>query len=76
MCAENKKMVVEENIDDFDAVSLYPSAMSRMMGLPIGWPYKLTDEDIELIYRGANQFETFFVKVEVMKINKSYRFPL
>lgn len=36
MCAENKKMVVEENIDDFDAVSLYPSAMSRMMGLPIG----------------------------------------
>lgn len=36
MCAENKKMIIEECIDDFDAVSLYPSAMSRMMGLPIG----------------------------------------
>jgi hypothetical protein len=30
MCAWNQKYDIEENISDFDAVSLYPSAMARL----------------------------------------------
>lgn len=42
MCWNNKKNIVEECIDDFDAVSLYPSAMARLTGLPTGKPHKLS----------------------------------
>jgi DNA polymerase type B, organellar and viral. len=38
MCAENKMQHIKGIIDDFDAVSLYPSAMSRLGGYLIGSP--------------------------------------
>lgn len=38
MTAENKKQYIEGKIQDFDAVSLYPSAMNIMDGVPLGIP--------------------------------------
>ena len=45
MTAENKKqLVTDSKIQDFDAVSLYPSAMYLMPGIPKGKPKVLTTE--------------------------------
>lgn len=76
MCANNEKISSEECIDDFDAVSLYPSAMVRLAGLPTGKPSKLNARDIQAINNGTNAFESYFVKVRVLSVGKHYRFPL
>lgn len=52
MCNNNEKQIFDENNDcdvmqDFDAVSLYPSAMIRLVdcyGIPKGKPKLLTNE--------------------------------
>jgi hypothetical protein len=38
MTKDNKKWHLKEKIQDFDGVSLYPSAMARIPGFPIGAP--------------------------------------
>ncbi len=38
MTKDNKKWHIKEKLQDFDGVSLYPSAMSRIPGFPIGAP--------------------------------------
>jgi len=38
MTKDNKKWHLKEKIQDFDGVSLYPSAMARLPGYPIGVP--------------------------------------
>lgn len=47
MTADNKKLIVQNvgEIADFDAVSLYPSAMSIMSGVPKGIHKTLTEKD-------------------------------
>jgi hypothetical protein len=62
MTANNVKQYVEGSIQDFDAVSLYPSAMFIMDGIPKGRP--------KIISHGADifQFDTFFVEINITKI--------
>ena len=65
MTANNEKLIVEERIQDFDAVSLYPSAMSVMNGVPMGMP-KIIPSDItmeELL--GLDQF---FAEINIKSI--------
>lgn len=38
MTRDNEKWITEESIDDFDAVSLYPSAIERLPGYLKGLP--------------------------------------
>lgn len=71
MIANNKKNKVVKRVNDFDAVSLYPSAMSRM-GFLKGRPKVLKD----LSYDNVKQYDGYFVEIDVTKINKHRSFPL
>jgi len=72
MCAENKKHHIVDIIDDFDAVSLYPSAMSRLGGYLKGKPKVLENRSYGFL---KNQ-DGYFVQIKVTKVNKKYKFPL
>ena len=70
MTAENKKIIKKEcNISDFDAVSLYPSAMSRMRGFLKGRPKIIKDFKPEL-------YDGYFIQIKITDIKKKYKFPL
>ena len=65
MTANNRKQYVEGKIQDFDAVSLYPSAMSIMPGVPKGVP-KVIPSDI--LTEELLSFDTFFAEINITKI--------
>jgi hypothetical protein len=75
MCADNKKhhVVSPQNvIQDFDAVSLYPSAMMRLYsveGVPILMPEGMTYEELKTK-------TAFIVEIQITSIKKHYHFPL
>lgn len=79
MCANNKKVVInnKNEIDDFDGVSLYPSAMKRMLGMLKGLP-KVINERIRLLIesQNTNSLSSYFVEIEVLDIGKNRAFPL
>ena len=87
MVANNKKCKVDEDIVDFDACSLYPSAMSRLY-LPKGKIYGCKDkEQIKLIYKclmDENQviktstkfISAMIIKCKILKVGKNRSFPL
>ena len=73
MCAENKKMVIEgKDIDDFDAVSLYPSAMKRLGGYLKGKPKILNN----LTYKFLQQQDGYFVEIQIKSVGIHRKFPL
>ena len=76
MCANNEKQLIEARIQDFDAVSLYPSAMSIMPGIPLGKPKVITDLRRETIMT----YDEFYIEINITKIKAKgvdkYRFPL
>jgi hypothetical protein len=75
MCAENKKIKLEEKVNDFDAVSLYPSAMSRMDGFLIGIPKVL--EPHQLTYNFLKMIPSgYFVDIIVRTVGIHRKFPL
>lgn len=49
MVKNNEQFKINHEVDDFDGVSLYPSAMHRMEGLLMGKPKVITDEIKEQI---------------------------
>jgi hypothetical protein len=74
MTKDNKKWKVSGQIDDFDAVSLYPSAMNRMSGFLKGSPKVIKNKSFEWL---KDNSDGFFVKVLCLnnpKINRG--FPL
>lgn len=75
MCSENKKAIYdnEERIkNDFDATSLYPSAMSRMDGFLLGKPKVITD----LSYSTIQNYDGYFVEVMITDVGINRKFPL
>ena len=72
MCAENKMQHVQGIIDDFDAVSLYPSAMSRLGGYLKGSPKVLENRT----YSFLEKQDGYFVQIKVNRVNKKFKFPL
>ena len=76
MCANNQKQLVEAKIQDFDAVSLYPSAMSIMPGIPLGKPKIIKD----LRRENVMNYDDFYVEININKIQakgvREYRFSL
>jgi hypothetical protein len=71
MCANNKKHHIKARLQDFDAVSLYPSAMHRLGGYLKGKPKLLT----ELNYDFLKNCDGYFVQIKVKKVNKNFAFP-
>jgi len=61
MTKQNKKWRVKGKINDFDAVSLYPSAMKRIEGFLMGQP-KIIDKD-NLNMKWLNKQSGYFVKI-------------
>jgi len=89
MTRQNKKWKVEEEIVDFDACSLYPSAMHRLH-LPLGKPFILdksfldaefllqhTMHEDELDAKGTERWlSCFIVKIKIISIQTELDFPL
>lgn len=88
MLSENKKNKIEGRIVDFDACSLYPSAMHRLY-LPTGEvEYSNNPEEIkELFYNKLmkedqvqpdlyRNVSSMFLKIKLIKVNKERKFPL
>jgi hypothetical protein len=72
MCAFNRKWNITQPISDFDAVALYPSAMSRLY-LVSGPPKLITDFDYSSL---ASTSTAFIVEIVIFKCRKHYAFPL
>ena len=77
MCAYNKKWNVKGPISDYDAVSLYPSAMRRLWtveGIPQVLTYKannLTDIPNEI-----KSYSAYVIEIRITNVGKHYPFPL
>ena len=76
MTCENKKIdnPKEQILADFDAVSLYPSAMEQLGGYLKGKPKILKKE--ELNYEFLEKQDGYFVEIIIEEVNKHYKFPL
>ena len=72
MTANNKQYHVKKKIADFDACSLYPSAMYFMLGFLKGLPKVLNNKD----YTFLEQEDGYFIRIKVIKLNKHLYFPL
>jgi hypothetical protein len=72
MCAENKKMMLDYVINDFDAVSLYPSAMYRMDGFLKGVPKVIENHDFNWI----KQQDGYFIDIVIKSVGIKRKFPL
>jgi len=73
MVANNKKIKFEKKdhkrISDFDAVSLYPSAMYRIPGFIRGLPKVIKNYT-------PNSYDYYFVEIKITNIKKARAFPL
>ena len=75
MCSENKKIDNPKQIlADFDAVSLYPSAMGRLAGYLKGSPKVIDKENLK--YENIKNYDGYFVEIMIEKVKKKYKFPL
>jgi len=72
MCAENKKMMLDYVINDFDAVSLYPSAMYRMDGFLKGVPKVIENHD----YNWIKMQDGYFIDITINSVGIHRKFPL
>ena len=60
---------------DYDACSLYPSAMFRMLGFLMGLPKVLKSSDINDLKNNLNLFDGYFIKIKVLSVGKKYKIP-
>ena len=77
MSRNNKKYLINKKIADYDATSLYPSAMERLGkelgGYLEGVPKLLTDKTMKFL----NSVDGYFIKILFKKnFDKKYSFPL
>ena len=73
MCCNNEKHILENvKINDFDAVSLYPSAMYQMKGFLKGLPKVITNLD----YNVVKNYDGYFVQIKIKKIGIKRKFAL
>jgi len=75
MCAENKKHHKTGRIQDFDAVSLYPSAMSRLGGYLMGKP-KIIEGEMKDYKTLQSYTDGYFIQIKIKKVGKHLSFPL
>ena len=82
MTAYNKKWINDSEesghtISDYDAVSLYPSAMSRLYtveGIPEVIEY--TGEGLTSIPKELEKYSAYVVEIKITNVAKHYPFPL
>ena len=67
---------VKSSIQDFDAVSLYPSAMNRLEGFLKGKPQVIRKNNGRIRYEDIKNYDGYYVKIKVKGIGKERNFPL
>jgi hypothetical protein len=72
MTNNNKMYHVKGKLSDFDACSLYPSAMNRKNGYLKGEPKVLTN----LNYSFLKNQSGYFIQIKITKVGKFRQFPL
>lgn len=72
MMANNEKQYIEGSIDDYDACSLYPSAMDELEGFLKGKPKILENKTYDFL----KSCDGYFVEISISQIPKHRRFPL
>ena len=86
MTTKQRNAIVRKKLADFDGVSLYPSAMNRMLGFLQGTPNVIrewNDTGIREDFEGNKvdskidkSYDGYFIKIKITKIGKFYQFPL
>ena len=82
MCADNLKHNIELRVADFDAVSLYPSAMQRLGGYLKGIPKILGDDDPDsglpsfLSYDFLKKCDGYFIQIIIKTLKTKRSFSL
>ena len=74
MTNSNKMYHVKRKVADFDACSLYPSAMNRMLGYLIGKPQILNKS--QLNYDFLKNTDGYFIRIKITNVGKFRQFPL
>ena len=75
MTCENKKQKpTVDKIQDFDAVNLYSSAMSRLSGFLQGKPKVLKQNQLNMNF--LNKCSSYYIEINNVSIGKSRKFPL
>lgn len=78
MCANNEKDKIYTKIADYDACSLYPSAMSRLAtelgGFLKGTPKVIEKNNLNMDF--LNNQDGYFIKIKVNKVGIKRSFPL
>ena len=88
MVRDNSKYYVQEEIYDYDACSLYPSAMKRLF-LPTGLPEIIPNDFLNFSYLDLHTMKEdqinptyekfiscYIVEIEILEIEKERHFPL
>jgi len=75
MLRRNQKQFIQKPISDFDAVSLYPSAMALLYTLK-GKPKPITNDQLDNWEQAFPKWDGFFVEIEITKVNRELDFPL
>ena len=84
MSRDNKMYHLTSELNDFDAVSLYPSAMHRLY-IPTGAPRKLRADELTYEYLSSNTcgeddndklIKCYIVDIDITAVNKYRHFPL
>ena len=65
MTANNQKQYIVDRLQDFDAVSLYPSAMSIMDGIPKGKPHVIPKN---ITHEQLMNYDTFFIEINITSL--------
>ena len=77
MSKRNKKQRSKRHINDFDGVSLYPSAMKRLGeigGYLKGKPKMITENNLNMNY--LNKVDGYFIRIRLRQVRKHRDFPL
>jgi hypothetical protein len=77
MVRNNEKIIVDDKVSDFDAVSLYPTAIKRLCneygGFLKGNPKLLQSEDLNMNF--LNNVDGYFVKINIKSIGTERSIP-
>lgn len=77
MSKKNKKYLIEEKLNDFDGVSLYPSAMKRLGeigGYLKGEPHLIEKKNLNMKF--LDSVDGYFIRIKLNKVRTRRDFPL
>ena len=74
MQSDNEKHDINIKMNDLDATSLYPTAMSQIKGFVKGQPKPINKEQLNMSF--LNSTDYYYVSIKVLKVNKKLKFPL